>query len=437
MEAAIYAMARLCLRQETELSELRQEKSFLLHVSAGPHGILKPLIQASVKWNELRDQMKVDCSLKSELFRMMLKETAARMEKFEQTPDSIAAAEKAGGQLGHNSAPDVALPEVGPGCTPSHPRSKPSGYRPSGSQGPAGVHERGTEARSGGPQSVHAKEEAGRDHEWSLCGVHGGSGVSEHPVPDPVRCLCEAGRAVSLAADRRQHAQGEAEAWPRSGGGPQPDVALRLRLRNPSATNSCYINSTFLTLVHAWTQGGSLPGVLGTLGIRLQALLHTARPVALRDLPIVQAVLRLWAHPNRQHDIAEFFSHFVSFYRMPFGQECWQARDIRGPALHVLDEGTLQTPIPLHIPASRVHGQPCAFQDCVDKFFRDHSCGCALASAAPLLCFQLKRYEFHVRTGAVSKLVTPVSFTEPSLQVPIWEDVSAQGPSKCATELVQ
>ena len=39
--------------------------------------------------------LKVDCSLKSELFRLMLKETAARMEKFEQTPESIAAAEKA------------------------------------------------------------------------------------------------------------------------------------------------------------------------------------------------------------------------------------------------------------------------------------------------------------------------------------------------------
>ena len=95
VEAAIYAMAKLCLRQETELSELRQEKSFLLHISAGPHGILKQLIQASLKWNELRDQLKVDCSLKSECFRLMLKETAARMEKFEQTPESIAAAEKA------------------------------------------------------------------------------------------------------------------------------------------------------------------------------------------------------------------------------------------------------------------------------------------------------------------------------------------------------
>ena len=95
VEAAIYAMAKLCLRQETELSELRQEKSFLLHINAGPHCILKQLIQASLKWNELRDQLKVDCSLKSELFRLMLKETAARMEKFEQTPESIAAAEKA------------------------------------------------------------------------------------------------------------------------------------------------------------------------------------------------------------------------------------------------------------------------------------------------------------------------------------------------------
>ncbi|CAE7693613.1 unnamed protein product, partial [Symbiodinium necroappetens] len=94
VEAAVYALAKLCLRQETELSEIRQEKCFLLHISAAPHGILKPLIRASLRWNELRDQMKVDCSLKSELFRLMLKETAARMEKFEQTPESQKAAEK-------------------------------------------------------------------------------------------------------------------------------------------------------------------------------------------------------------------------------------------------------------------------------------------------------------------------------------------------------
>ena len=246
-------------------------------------------------------------------------------------------------------------------------------------------------------------------------------------MSDSVRCLCEAGRDVSLAADRCKHAQGEAEAWPRGGRGPQSDVALRLRLRNPSATNSCYVNSTFLILVHAWAQGGMPPGVLGALealGTSLQAVLTTTRPVVLRDLPIVQAMMRLWAQPNRQHDIAEFFSHFVSFCRMPFEQECWQVRDLRGPALHVLDEGTLQTPIPLHIPASRADGQLCTFQECVKQFFRGQCCGCALASAAPLLCFQLKRYMFNVRTGVVRKLTTPIRFAEPSLQVPIWEDVS-------------
>ncbi|CAE7686494.1 unnamed protein product, partial [Symbiodinium microadriaticum] len=387
VEAAIYAMARLCLRQETELSELRQEKSFLLHVSAGPHGILKPLIQASVKWNELRDQMKVDCSLKSELFRMMLKETAARMEKFEQTPDSIAAAEKAGGQLGHNSG--IAHQEV------------------------KALLESMSEALKQDPAALN---------QFTL-------------KRKLVETMSGASVAFTVAVGfRSTQCQILYDAFAKLAG----LSVLQLIAANMHKERQKHGREAEEVRSLTWRYGsGSLPGVLGTLGIRLQALLHTARPVALRDLPIVQAVLRLWAHPNRQHDIAEFFSHFVSFYRMPFGQECWQARDIRGPALHVLDEGTLQTPIPLHIPASRVHGQPCAFQDCVDKFFRDHSCGCALASAAPLLCFQLKRYEFHVRTGAVSKLVTPVSFTEPSLQVPIWEDVSAQGPSKCATELVQ
>ena len=132
VEAGIYAMARLYLRQETELSELRQKKSFLLHISSGPHGILKPLIQASVKWNELRDQMKVDCSLKAELFRMMLKETAARMEKFEQTPDSIAAAEKASWVT---TQPITWLYQK----WDLDPRSKPSGYHTPESQGHAGV----------------------------------------------------------------------------------------------------------------------------------------------------------------------------------------------------------------------------------------------------------------------------------------------------------
>ena len=424
VEAVVYAMAKLCLRQETELSELRQEKSFLLHVNAGPHGILKPLIQASIKWNELRDQMKVDCSLKSELFRLMLKETAARMEKFERTPESIAAAEKAKWVatqpltwLYQKWDPDARLLVLDPsrqGVSHQEVKTLLESMSEALKQDPAALNQftpkrKLTETMSGA--SVAFKVTVGLRS--SQCQI----------LYDAFAKLAGMSVLQLIAANMHKKRQKHG----RGGRGPQSDVALRLRLRNPSATNSCYVNSTFLILVHAWAQGGMPPGVLGALealGTRLQAVLTTTRPVVLRDLPRGQAMMRLWAQPNRQHDIAEFFSHFVSFCRMPFEQECWQARDLRGPALHVLDEGTLQTPIPLHIPASRSDGQPCTFQECVKQFFRGQRCGCALASAAPLLCFQLKRYVFNVRTGVVRKLTTPIRFEEPSLQVPIWEDVS-------------
>ncbi|CAE7793614.1 unnamed protein product [Symbiodinium sp. CCMP2592] len=386
VEAAIYAMAKLCLRQETELSELRQEKSFMLHVSAGPHGILKPLIQASLKWNELRDQMKVDCSLKSELFSLMIKETAARMMKFEQTPESIAGAEKAKWvtnqpltwlyQKWDPEAHLLVLDKSRKGMQHQDVKTLLDTMIAALKEDPEALNQftakrRLTESMSGA--SVAFKVTVGlRSPQCQI-------------LYDALAKL--AGLAVlqliaaNMHKERQKHGR-EAE------------------------------------------EEGMPHGMLGALGTRLQALLTTTRPVVLRDLPIIQDMMRWWAHPLRQHDIAEFFSHFVSFCCMPFGQACWEARDIRGPALHVLDEGTLQTPIPLHIPASRAEEQLSTFQDCVEQFFRGQRCGCALASAAPLLCFQLKRYVFNERTGAVRKLAMPIRFDEPSLQVPIWEDES-------------
>ena len=328
------------------------------------------------------------------------------------------------GQVGDHSAPHMALSGMGSDSAHSHSRSETPGRTAPGSQGAAGNHARGIEARPGRPEPVHGEAEVDGQHERCLSGLQSHGGPPEPSVPDPVRSLCEAGRALHLAAHRSEHAQGEAEAWPRSGGSPQPDVALRLRLTNPRGTNSCYVNSTFLLLIHAWAQVGTPAGLLGTLGTSLQALTSTVRPVTLRALHPIQALMRLWAHPDRQHDVAEFFSHFVSFYRMPFGQECWQTRDFRGPDLRVLDEGTLQTPIPLHIPARSANGRMRTVQDCVEQFFRGQRCGCALASVAPFLCFQLRRYRFDVSAGSVRKLATPIRLDADPIQVPIWEDVS-------------
>ena len=49
IDNTVYALARLCLRQEEELTELRQEKGFLLHMTTSQYGILKPLVQSSME----------------------------------------------------------------------------------------------------------------------------------------------------------------------------------------------------------------------------------------------------------------------------------------------------------------------------------------------------------------------------------------------------
>ena len=89
MGNTVYALARLCLRQEEELTELRQEKGFLLHMTTSQFGILKPLVQASVEWNAMRDSGKVNCNLRTCLFRLMMQELIARLKKLQETPQSI------------------------------------------------------------------------------------------------------------------------------------------------------------------------------------------------------------------------------------------------------------------------------------------------------------------------------------------------------------
>ena len=86
LDNTVYALARLCL-----LTELRQEKGFLLHMATSQYGILKPLVQASVAWNNQRDTGTVTCNLTC-LFRLMVQELMARLEKLQGTLQSISEA---------------------------------------------------------------------------------------------------------------------------------------------------------------------------------------------------------------------------------------------------------------------------------------------------------------------------------------------------------
>ena len=325
------------------------------------------------------------------------------------------------GPVAEQLAHAMALSEMGSRAAGASLGSKPPRSGAPGGQGLAGEHAGSHQARSRCAEQVCSEAQIDRGHAGELRSLQGEHWPQRSPLRSPLRGLRQAVWLGCAEPHRSQHAQGEAEAWQRSGRSPQSDLALKCRLLNPSGTNTCYANSAFLLLVHASAQVGMPHGLLGTLGTSVRDL-ASAQPVWIRNLPQMQAVMRLWIDPNRQHDVAEFFSHLVRHSRMPFGQECWQAREIRGPVLHVLDEGSLCTPIPLHFPASPVEGQALTFQDCAEQFFRGQARLCALASAAPLLCFQLKRYVFDVNTGVTHKCTAPVWFLETTLQVPVWQD---------------
>ena len=95
VDETVQALARLCLRQEEEISELRQEKGFVMHLSTGKFGLVRALLQSSMEWHRQRDLGTVDCNLRTCLFRLTLAELKGRLTKLQDTPPSLTEAIKA------------------------------------------------------------------------------------------------------------------------------------------------------------------------------------------------------------------------------------------------------------------------------------------------------------------------------------------------------
>ena len=203
--------------------------------------------------------------------------------------------------------------------------------------------------------------------------------------------------------DRGQSAS-EAETIQRS----QPGAGVRVRspflrtkLLNPPGANACYINSTMLSLLHTCHHLQDTDALLGRMSTIRQAIQQSRRPI-LSDMMTFRNLLSDWRAPTQQHDIGEFFQHLTHASSMRLEQHGWQAREMRGEQLRVLDKGHLGTPIPLDIAFARsIPEQPHTVQDCAINHFRGQAALVALTSAAPLLCLQLKRFSFQgdVRKG--------------------------------------
>ena len=175
-----------------------------------------------------------------------------------------------------------------------------------------------------------------------------------------------------------------------------------------------------LSLLHTCHHLQDTDALLGRMSTIRQAIQQSRRPILLRDMMTFRNLLSDWRAETQQHDIGEFFQYLTHASSMRLEQHGWQAREMRGEQLRVLDTGHLGTPIPLDIAFARsIPEQPHTVQDCVINHFRGQAALVALTSAAPLLCLQLKRFSFQ---GDVRKDTQSIEWVERELEVPIWCD---------------
>ena len=418
LDNTVYALARLCLRQEEELTELRQEKGFLLHMTTSQYGVLKPLSPIFDRMEQ--HARRREGHLQSAHLSLSLDDTRAHceVEKGLGVPAEHFRGHQ--GTLGDREPTEMVVPplerleQAGGGLDSGRPPAGPATL-------PSRGHGCGVETGLDCPLPVQGSAPAQRGDAGRVSTFQNLGGATRACGCEPSPGLCRPRWLRGPSTDRGQSASREAETMQRS----QPGAGVRLRspflrtkLLNPPGANACYINSTMLSLLHTCHHLQDSDALLGRMSTIRQAIQQNRRPILLRDMLTFRRLLSDWRAPTQQRDIGEFFQYLTQAGSMQLEQHSWQAREMRGEQLRVLDTGHLGTPIPLDIAFARlIPEQPHTVQDCVINHFRGQAALVALTSAAPFLCLQLKRFNFQ---GAIRKDTQVIEWVERILEVPVW-----------------
>ena len=269
--------------------------------------------------------------------------------------------------------------------------ASPEGERGQTTHGPPGLNWQGRTANGAGigqrchtPVQCDAHPDTQQDRSGDLpSGSRApspGRGNNLEHVGAARRTLCPSGDRLANSS------RGSSQGWP---GQRRPEASLRigrLVLHNPS--NQCYINA--LAYAYLWCHHWLEAPEYQLFGESIQAwrdiLYTTQRPLIISRLASWKHLLRGWRQPDAQHDVADFLSHILSIMQPPQLQARWEARlaTMQGTACE--DNGTLHTPIVLHIHSTHV-----TLQDCINAWHqqaRPH----ALVAVPGLLFVQLARY---------------------------------------------
>ena len=212
---------------------------------------------------------------------------------------------------------------------------------------------------------------------------------------------------------------------------PRLKALLRLVLHNP--TNLCYLHSTISavcwTMLQAQLHYASVPSLPQVFHLLCHAnpdsfSSHSGTVTVLRLLPW-SIMLRAWRDVNRQHDVAEFAMYLLPRIS-PMGM-CgrWEARNYVADDIGVLDSGSLEGPIPIHLHA----GATIHLQRSIEGWSSQVRARYALCHAPQILCLQLMRFQQQGVT--VRKDTRPLEGLSGVLHIPMY-----QGPRTLRTTLL-
>ena len=348
-EENVRLIARLCLRHEDELSQMRVERDCVLTMETQEAAVLAQLYRLSTVWKEKKEKGEVDCSLRMALFLGLCKVWVDRLQAL-QALDATTAEAKALREriidplVVHEVGPLEFLPEQTHGLGAAEAESNHGA--PNGDHGPEcpatlsldtpdglGVRRGdgdflavggtpGSEIGSGLGAAYQPLREFQREGDRAPDARHA------HGPPAPgkggVRAFSPTGdTALGKSGPGGGRSAGSRGSGVQAGGERlvRPDLYGPVLLNH---TNVCYVNSCCHLL--RWLGLHENPHFsYGRLATAMRSLTCKGRLNLLSLLPWRQAFTG-WANLHRQNDAAEFI-HFLLGYSQPEAYSGrWEAR---------------------------------------------------------------------------------------------------------------
>ena len=431
----LYQVARLALRQESQMQMIIQDVRLHFYFRPTPPASVLPLIQrVATRWRNIMETEpgKLSMSLRETMLRELLQELRSRVKAFQTSSDMPAKAQKMGwtdsqgawNYLRWNPAREVEelVPMVESRTTDSllqdisEIESHLSGetirnfksvrpFNPSGHYNTEWVQfHLDIELRTSGDIMWTKLHQLGHSPlACSSTSTRSAISVSTHPI-HPGSTL--GGGLVNSASPP-----------------PCPPSCLGLHvaalvLTNPRGT-ACYMNCLVLALLHhlACLQVAS-PDELGALRGLHGALSRSTAPIELGKCFTWVMLVNPWPPWLRQSDAAEFLQHLLPRLKLPCFRGSWRARRLEHDSLCIRDHGaTDMGPIQLVITGAE------SLQDCNDQWHTQPSVH-ALTRDTKSFWLQLLRFSVTGK-GARRRHVKdsrPVLYVLHEFLMPVFDD---------------